>query len=461
MSRRDMMTTSSAGSARPRITLVLASLGFFLITLDILIVNVALTDVGRDLGGTTTDLQWVIDGYTLPFAALLLFAGTLSDRIGAKATFVWGIVLFGTASIACSIAPTIDILIAARVAQGGAAALMLPASMALIREAFPDAAARAQALGIWAVGGAIAGGVGPLLGGALTSLDWRFVFIINIPVCAAMLILARFIAPSTRRPARFDWAGQSLSIVALATLIWGLIEGGAIGFSNPLVVGSLTVAALSVAAFILRQKHADTPMMPLSLFRPSGMRIAVVIGTTFMIGWYGTVFVISIFLQQELGLTPLIAGLAFLPSSILSIFGNALSGTLVNRFGARVPIMIGLSLMVIGLIGLALTAELRSPVLVALLVGLIGPGGSIAMPSTTAVVLESAPAALSGTASAVFNTFRQIGGAIAIAVFGSLIAGPAGITSGAQTSLFIAAATIIIALVLCIRLPSPHPAKRL
>src|ERR1700712_721013 len=193
-----------------RTVLLLSSLGFFLITLDILIVNVGLTSISRDLGGGTAALQWVIDGYTLMFAALLLFAGNLSDRIGAKSALGCGTALFLLASTACALAPTTGALVAARFVQGAAAAAMLPASMALIREAFPDSRHRARALGIWAVGGAVAGAVGPLLGGALTTLDWRLVFSINLPVCGAMLLLLRWVATSSRRITPFDWAGQVL-----------------------------------------------------------------------------------------------------------------------------------------------------------------------------------------------------------------------------------------------------------
>jgi DHA2 family methylenomycin A resistance protein-like MFS transporter len=181
---------------RARVTLLISSLAFFLITLDILIVNLALTSIGKELGGGTSGQQWVIDGYSLTFAALLLFAGNLSDRIGAKRSLGWGIVLFLLASVACALAPTSGILIAARALQGGAASVMLPASMALIRQAFPDPRRRAHALGIWAVGGAVAGAVGPLMGGLLTTVNWRLVFGINLPVCIAMLVLLAPVAPS-------------------------------------------------------------------------------------------------------------------------------------------------------------------------------------------------------------------------------------------------------------------------
>jgi DHA2 family methylenomycin A resistance protein-like MFS transporter len=444
------------------VVLVLSSLGFFLITLDILIVNVALPSIDRELGGGTTAQQWVIDGYTLMFAALLLFAGNLADRVGAKRSFGVGIAAFLVASAACALAPTTGALIGARFVQGAAAAVMLPATMALIREAFPDPRRRANALGIWAVGGAVAGAVGPLLGGLLTTVDWRWVFAINLPVCLAMLILLRWVPTSPRRPSPFDWAGQVLAILGLSGLMFGLIEGGAVGFGSPIVITSLAVAVVALVGFVAVQARVRHPMMPLALFRPAGMRVALAVGFSFMAGWFGTVFFVSLYLQQQLGLPPLLAGLVFLPSAIAAMAGNLTSGAITNRWGPRVPVVSGLLLMVVGLTILVITAPLGSPWLTAFVLVLIGPGGSIAMPAITSVVLDSVPAEQAGTASAVFNTFRQVGGAVAIAVFGAILAGAASFVTGLQISLTIAAILLLgTALVSSTMIrPDPHRSSR-
>jgi DHA2 family methylenomycin A resistance protein-like MFS transporter len=434
----------TADGPRARVTLLISSLAFFLITLDILIVNLSLTSIGNELGGGTSGQQWVIDGYTLMFAALLLFAGNLSDRIGAKRALGWGTALFLLASVACALAPTSGVLIAARAFQGSAASVMLPASMALIRQAFPDPRRRAHALGIWAVGGAVAGAVGPLVGGLLTTLNWRLVFAINLPVCIAMLALLASAARSPRRPTPFDWAGQAAAVVALTALMYGLITGGTDGFGSIPVTAALLLAAVGIAGFLLIQARGRHPMMPLGLFRSSGMRISLSVGFAFMVGHFGTVFVLSLFLQQHLGLTPLQAGLAFLPSAAFSIVGNIISGTLSNRFGSRTPIVLGLMSMVTGLIAMLLTAPLGSPLLVATFLILTGSGGSIAMPQVTSVVLASVPSEQAGTASAVFNTFRQVGGAIAIAVFGALIADRGNFVQGMQVSFMIAASLLFL-----------------
>jgi DHA2 family methylenomycin A resistance protein-like MFS transporter len=419
-------------------------MGFFLITLDISIVNVALSSIRHDLGGGTITQQWVIDGYTLLFACLLLFAGTVSDRIGARKALGIGIVVFGVASLGCGAAPTAAALIAARCVQGAGAAVMLPSSMALIREAFPDPARRARALGVWAVGGAVAGLIGQPLGGLLTTLDWRWVFGINIPVCVAMLAMLGVVAPSPRRPHRFDWLGQALAVTSLTGLIFGLIQGGHAGFTTGSVLVALTVAVLAFAAFVTVQAKVRNPMLPLELFQARGLRLALPVGFAFMVGNYGNVFVISLYLQQQLGLSPLHAGLVFLPSAFFAIAGNLSSGPITNRFGPRVPVVLGQLAMVIGLVALLTTATLRSPVITALCVIPVGAGGSLAMPAVTSVVLDGVPPALAGTASAVFNTFRQVGGAVAIAVFGSLIASPHPFLPGLRISLGAAAALLLL-----------------
>jgi len=435
-----------------RATLLLASLGFFLITLDILIVNLALTQIGLELGGGTSGRQWVIDGYTLTFAVLLLFAGNLSDRVGAKRAFGSGIALFLLASIACALAPSLGLLIAARVVQGAGAAIMLPASMALIREAYPDPRQRTRALGIWAVGGAVAGAVGPLVGGLLTTVDWRLVFAINLPVCVAMLALLTVVASSPSRPTPFDWAGQALAAIALTALMYGLITGGDRGFGRPEVIASLVAAVAGGAAFVLVQARVRHPMMPLELFRPAGMRIALLDGFVFMVGNFGSVFVVSLYLQQHVGMSPLLAGLVFLPSAAFSITGNVVSGSLANRYGPRMPVAVGLGLMALGFVGLLACAPTGSPLLAGLFLVFTGTGGSIAMPPVTSVVLSSASAHRAGAASAVFNTFRQIGGAVAIAVFGAFVANPATFVQGMQLAFAITAAALLAAALLSLHI---------
>ncbi|AXK45892.1 MFS transporter [Brachybacterium saurashtrense] len=424
-----------AMTSAQRTTLVLASLGFFLITLDVLIVNLALPSIEQDLGGGTSAQQWILDGYTLLFAALLLCAGNLSDRLGARRAYLLGLAAFGVASLLCALAPSAALLIAARCVQGATAALMLPASMALVREAFEDPAARSRALGIWASGGAVASAAGPLLGGFLSALDWRLIFAVNVPVILGMLLLAGRIASSPRRPAPFDLLGQVLAVVGLGALVIGLIEGGESGFGSAPILGCFVLAAVALGGFVLAQARVAHPMMPLTLFRTAPMRIAMFGGFVFILTWFGTVFLTSLFLQQQLGLDSGLAGLCFLPSAVMAFVGNVASGHLANRFGTRVPTVLGLTSMTVGVLGLAVAAGGESVLAITLLIVLVGTGGSLATPPFAGVVLAQAAPGQAGIASATANMFRQVGGALAIAVCGVLIAHSGGFVSGMQTAL--------------------------
>jgi DHA2 family methylenomycin A resistance protein-like MFS transporter len=284
-------------------------------------------------------------------------------------------------------------------------------------------------------------------------LDWRLVFAINLPVCAGMLLLLRHVTPSPRRPAPLDWPGQVLAVITLAVLTYGLIRGGSVGFREPSVILALTGAGVGLAAFTIVQARSRHPMMRLDLFRSRGMRIALAAGFAFIAGWFGTVFLVSLFLQQHLGLSPLHAGLVFFPAALASMTGNLLSGAIRNRYGPRVPVVGGLLSMVIGLLALLATTPLGSPLLTAGLLLLIGPGGSVAMPAATGLVLDSTVAERAGIASGAFNTFRQIGGAVAIAVFGGVLTNASTFVSGMQISLAIAASLLLLTALLALRIP--------
>jgi DHA2 family methylenomycin A resistance protein-like MFS transporter len=244
------VSTTSMTRRHSTSALLAALLGFFVVTLDAVVVNVTLPTIRGDLGGGVAGLQWVLDGYTLMFAALLLTAGSLSDRLGARRAFGCGLVVFVLASVACGLAPSLGLLIAARFVQGTAAAAMMPASMALIRQAYPEAKARGRAVGIWAMGGAVASSSGPVLGGVLNLIDWRLIFFINVPVGAlALLPLARA-NRSTPRLVPFDPIGQVTGALAMGGLTFGAIRAGATGFTDPIVIAAFVVAVLALTAFV-------------------------------------------------------------------------------------------------------------------------------------------------------------------------------------------------------------------
>jgi EmrB/QacA subfamily drug resistance transporter len=374
------------------------------------------------------------------FAALLLSAGSLSDRIGARRAFGLGLVVFVLTSAACGIAPSLPVLLVARLAQGSAAAVMMPSAMALIREAFPDPGPRARALAVWAMGGAVASSAGPVLGGLLDVVNWRLIFFINLPVGAIALALLARTRPSSRRPAAFDAIGQLSAGVAMGGLTYGVIEAGAVGFAAPRVVIALVLAAAAAAVFVLTERRSAHPIIPADLLSSRPVVLSVVIGFAFMIGYYGLPFVFSLYLQQARGLSALATGFVFAPMMLIALALTPLTARLGERFGRPTLIATGLASMATGLLALAIMPATAPPWALGLLMVLVGLGGPLVMPPTMAVLLDHAPDQRAGTASAVFNTSRQIGGALAVAVFGGLLTNPDTFLSGVRTSLLIAAA---------------------
>ena len=431
-------------TARPGLTLAAALLGFFVITLDAVVVNVALPAIRSALGGGMTGLQWVVDGYTLMFAALLLSAGSLSDRIGARRAFGVGLALFVAASLACGLAPSLGALVVARFVQGAAAAVMMPASMALIGQAYPDPTRRARAVAMWAMGGAVASSSGPVLGGFLTLVSWRMIFCINLPIGVLALLLLVRTARSPQHKAPFDWVGQVTAILAMGGLTYGAIEAGARGFAAPQVVSAFTVAVVALAAFLFAQARGEHPMMPLDLFQSRNVSVAIAVGFAFMVGYYGLPFVMSLYLQQLRGLSPLNTGVAFLPMMLIGALLTPFSARATERLGTRTLITSGLLLMATGLAILAVLPSSTPVWVLALLMVLVGLSGPLISPPITAVLLNSVPGHRAGTASGVYNTSRQIGGALAGAVFGALLAQPETFMHGMRISLLIAAGVALI-----------------
>jgi EmrB/QacA subfamily drug resistance transporter len=436
---------SRPSGSESTVALIAAVLGFFVVTLDAVVVNVALPSIRRDFGGGIVGLQWVVDVYTLAFAALLLWSGALSDRIGARRAFAAGMALFVVASAACGLAPSLGVLIIARFIQGSAAAVMMPATMALLGQAYPDPARRARAVAVWAMGGAIASSAGPVVGGVLTLVSWRLVFFINLPVGAVALLLLARLRPSARRTVPFDWFGQAAAVVGMGALTYGAIEAGAAGLGAPRVLGSLAVAIVASTAFLAVEGRAAHPMVPLRLFRAKNFSVSVAVGFAFVVGYYGLPFLMSLDLQQRRGLSPLGAGMAFLPMMIIGASLTPFSARIAERLSPRNLVSGGLLSMALGLVVLALVPSSAPIWALAALMVLVGLAGPLVMPPITAVLLNSVPDHQAGTASGVFNTSRQLGGALAVAIFGALVAHPAGFVQGMHIGLGIAAAVAVAA----------------
>jgi DHA2 family methylenomycin A resistance protein-like MFS transporter len=419
-------------------------LGFFVVALDAQIVNVTLPAIRTSLDASLSSLQWIVTAYTLMFAALQLFSGTVSDRVGARRAYAIGMVLFVVASTVCGFAPTMPLLIAGRAAQGIGAAMITPTSLALIREAFHDTVQRGRAIAYWAMGGSIAAAAGPVVGGALAQIDWRLVFWVNIPVGAvALMVLAR-VHRSQRRPAPFDWVGQVSAVLALGGLTYAIIEGAEFGYGSLPILSSLVLAITAGAVFVRAQARGAHPMVPLDLFRSRYVAGALSIAFVTMAAFYGVVFLQSLYFQQERGLPALATGLLFLPMTALVAILNPLVPRLAERLGRLVPIVGGQLLMACGLVGLCLLPPDAPVLLVATLMVPVGVGGSFTVPPLTSMVLDHIPAERAGTASGVLNTARQMGGSLGVAVCGAFIAAQPSFRVGLQLGLGIIAALLVV-----------------
>ena len=430
--------------------LLAASFGFTIVQLDVTIVNVALDAIGREFNAPTASLQWVVDAYTLLLAALLLSAGALGDRFGPRRAFLSGLVLFAVSSAACGLAQSAAQLVLSRAVQGAAAALLVPPSLALITHAAAgDDEARAWAVGWWTAAGGVSIAAGPVIGGLLIgALGWRWVFLVNLPLCLAGAILTLLFVPEAppRQKRPLDLPGQALAFVALTLLVGAVIEGGHRGWSDPLVLGALVGGLLAVAAFLAVERGSAHPAVPLEVFRNRMVWSAVVVGVSVNFTYYGVIFVLGLFLQRSAGYDVVQAGLAFLPLTATFIAANLLSGRIAARFGPARTMAGG---VLVAALGYALTSRLTPTTPFWLMVPgfLLIPGGmGTAVPVMTSALLANVDRHFSGTASGVLNACRQAAGAAGVAVMGALAAGgPDRIAAGLRVSGMIAAAVLVAA----------------
>ncbi|MFC0692561.1 MFS transporter [Paraburkholderia humisilvae] len=475
------LSPSSQPSPSSRLTPALArivatvSVGFVVTQLDVTIVNVALARIGADLHANVTALQWIVDAYTLAFAVLMLSAGALGDRYGARRIFAGGIALFACASLLCGLAVNDALLVAARACQGVGAAAMLPNSLALLNQSCAhDPKLRARAVGLWTAAGAISIAAGPVVGGVLIDMfGWRSIFLVNLPLCAAGLAatfawLPKPAPASARVPPTADGSargidplGQFLAIIALTAFTGAVIEWRPLGIAHPLVAGGLGVALAAALAFIATERRTVAPMLPLTLFSNRTFSAAVLFGVCVNLTYYGVVFVLSLFLQSARGDTPLQAGLVFLPLTGGFLISNVVSGWVVGRFGSRVPMLAGALVAALGY-GLLQRVNAHSPLWALLVPFLLIPSGmGLAVPAMTTAVLASTDARRAGTASAVLNTARQAGGAVGVAAFGALASGSqaAHVVAGLHTATTVSTVVLLIAAALA-RCIEPHPHTR-
>jgi EmrB/QacA subfamily drug resistance transporter len=419
-------------SRQQRLTLIATILGSTVVFLDSTVVNVALPAIADGLDANLAGQQWVVEAYMLTLVSLLLVGGSLGDQFGRRRVFVIGLVAFGATSILCAIAPTVEMLIAARALQGIAGALLVPGSLAIVAASF-EGAARGKAVGTWTAWTGIATVLGPAGGGALVeALSWRAIFWVNIPLIAGTVALTMHSVRESRDMEAFrgiDWLGIALSSAGLAGPVFALIEQPNYGWGNPVVWVPMVAGVACFALFVLREARARHPMLELSLFRIRNFRVANLTTLAAYAGLIGGLFFVGLFLQQVAGYSPIEAGLATTPVSLILFFLSPRWGALASGTGPRLPMCIG---PIVGGIGLIMLLRVGSDpsyiadVLPAIVV--FGLGLSATVAPLTATVLDSVEERHVGIASGVNNGIARVAGLLAIAVLGAVISAGFGST---------------------------------
>ena len=410
-------------------TLLLIGLciSFFMVIADVTAVNVALPNILSTLQTSISGLQWVVAGYALTFAGLLLLSGHLADLLGAKQVLLTGLILFIVTSLACALAPNIEWLIAFRLLQGIAGATLVPCSLALINATYRDnPKEKAKKIGVWASIGGVAAIAGPVFGGLLTALfSWRAVFFINLPFgLLAMTLIYQYSQKNKPQSVRyFDILGQLFAIISIASLTLTLIEAGSLGWLSPFVLSGIIIFIVSSATFVYIEKKVQQPMLPLKFFKINRFSVAVIIGMALNLGVYGELFILPIYFQHIRGYSIMETGFALLPLVSLIALSSYLSGKLVSHKGAKLPLLVGCFIGTLGFFSL-LIIQAQTPAYYWLIIPLsaIGFGLSFCQPAATLTAIQALPQERAGMAAAIFTTSRQIGSLIGVALFGSIIA---------------------------------------
>ena len=406
--------------------LILAALcmSLFIIVMDNTILNVAVPSLITELGASNSEIQWIIDSYVIVFAGLLLTSGSLSDRFGRKGALQIGIVLFGIGSVAAALSTSATQLIFTRAFMGIGGALIMPATLSILTNVFRDPRERGRAIAVWAGVSGLAVAVGPITGGVLLEhFSWSSVFWINVPIGAAALLLGVFVIPTSRDPkqTRLDPFGALLSIVGLATLLFGIIEGPEKGWTSDIVLTAFAIAAVTLIGFVRWEQRSAHPMLDLSVFRNPRFSSASSTITLTFFALFGSMFLMTQYWQLVHGYSPLEAGVRLVPHAITMMIVAPLSARFVERLGTKRVVTAGLALIALGL-GLLSTIHATSPYSVVITYFLImSVGMGMTMAPATESVMGSLPRAKAGVGSAVNDTTRQVGGALGVAIIGSVV----------------------------------------
>jgi len=409
----------------PWLVLAVLCLSVFVIVIDGTIVNVALPTMVRELGATTSDLQWIVDAYTLVFAGLLLAAGSLGDRYGRKPALALGLIIFGTTSLLAAYAQSPQQLIVARAAMGVGAAFIFPATLAILSNVFRVPSERAKAIGIWAAVSGLSVAVGPVSGGYLLEhFWWGSVFLVNIPIVIVALVAGRLIVPNSKDPhaQRLDPLGLVLSIAGVTTLVWAVIEAPGMGWTSPAILAGFATATVLIGSFLAWELHTDAPMLDVRIFTNLRFSAGSLSITIAFFALFGFVFTVTQYFQAVRGYSTLGAGVRTLPFAVATGIASPLAPRLVQRFGTKVIVTWGLTSMAIGMF-VASTADATSSYLVIVVaMAFMGSGlGFVTAPATESI-MGALPPERAGVGSAVNDTTRELGGTLGVAIAGSLVA---------------------------------------
>jgi EmrB/QacA subfamily drug resistance transporter len=442
-------------------TLIITSIAGFMAALDNLVVTTALPSIRADLGGGLSDLEWTVGAYTLTFAVLLLFGSALGDRFGRRKLFAVGIVIFTAASAAAALAPDIGLLIAARAVQGVGAAIMMPLTLTLLTAVTPPEK-RGMVFGIWGAVTGLAVATGPLIGGGLTEyVSWHWIFWLNVPIGILLLPLVHFrIAESRKADARLDLPGTILASAGLFGIVYGLIRSNPDGWTDPYVLTGLIGGAVLFLAFIAFELRTPNPMLPMRLFRNRAFSAINAASLLMFLGMFGSIFLLSQFMQGVLGYSPTEAGLRMLPWTGMPMIVAPIAGIVSDKIGGRPVVALGLALQAIGLGWFALIVS-PDVSYVAQLPALIISGIGMAMyfaPSAN-LVMGSVKPSEQGIASGTNNALRELGGAFGIAILASVFASqggyetPKAFTDGLAPALWVGSITVAVAAAAAVLLP--------
>jgi EmrB/QacA subfamily drug resistance transporter len=400
-------------------------LSVLVITVDNLIVNVALPTLVRELDASTSELQWIVDAYILVFAGLLLVGGSLGDRFGRALVLRVGLVVFGIASACAAFSTDATALVMARGVMGVGAAFIMPTSVAVVTNVFTDPRARGRALGVWSAVGGLGVALGPIVGGLLLSqFWWGSVFLVNVPIVVVAVVVGWWVIPESRNPeaSRFDPLGVVLSVVSVSAIVWATIQAPSQGWLSVATIGSFAAAFSLLGGFVIWELRCAHPMLELAFFRRPRFSVATLTSGVGGFAFAGTLFALTQFLQFVLGYSPLAAGVRLVPLAVALMVAAPLGSRLAEEVGTKRAVALGLAVFSAGLVVLATVDEQRSSY-VAVLIGMvaIGAGFGAMSPPNTDAVMGSVPRAKAGVASGTLSTTRQVSNAIGVAVIGSIL----------------------------------------